>query len=560
MKWIKPSLIIACILFVVFTHFFLPASNVFDPWGVKLNTVDAYWQVRYADLSPDFPVRDYYLNFPEGNRQPFTIAYPFIIRSVADGLNISTKMAAAWIPPFLFLLSLIPFYLFVRKIFNSKVALIAFTVYCLIPGQLLNRTMLGGADYHALEILLLTTILYFVACTIKESRFDAKILSAWIAVGVFMIYLLSWQGAPLIAFILGLYVIALVAAAYKKVWKVVESPYGPVLVLLVGCAALIPFLAIENLAGKAWQYFTGMFIVQPAELINEASSLIFTNGRFDISIIWNEYGIAFFIALIGLGLLIYEYWKRRDKAVLFFLVVTFVLLGITFAQRRFTYYLSLEIAALTGYAVYYFWQQVFHKKANRIKFAVAMALIIAIPLSRGSIVQAQTTEGYMSTDWTQAVNYMRGIATQQEKDRFTYEIAGNKVFSFISRIEQPDRYYTGQKPPFGVLTWWDAGYWIVAESHMPVMCSPGAGDRVTAAKILLSNGDVRRELGTYGLKYIVVSWDMLTKQAYSMFVTSGYTGELKHTLMYRLFYDVEVPGIRKIIETSNHEVMIFEVR
>lgn len=548
-KWLTISILVICFISVLVFRFILPWGNVYQPEGIQLNTVDAYWQIRYADVYTDLPEYDYYLNYPVGNSVPYQLMLPGMISGFADHLGLDNKTVAAWLPPLFFILSLLFFYNAVVLLFNKKVAILALLIVCFIPGQLLNRTMLGAGDHHALEILFMSMIVYLAAALIRCNEKSVRILAGVTLLGVMILFMFAWQGALLAVFIIGFYTWLQIVLHLNKLPR-------PAVTIPLFCAVTlicVGFFCISDYFPRA----ISMFTINQAAAVNEEYPLFLTNGTFDITVIYNEYGVGFFFALVGLGILAYQYYKRRDGGVLFFLVLTLIMLGITLARRRFTYYLSFEVAVLIAYAIYYFFWNIFKVKANRIKLAIAVFLVLAIPLGRGSAVLALDNTGYMSDGWKQATAFLYERKQADDIQKYIYEFGGQKIFNTLSWIESRDSYYTGERPTSGVLSWWDSGYWIVTESHLPVLCSPGAGNRELAAQVLTSETDKTRLLRDLQLRYIIISYEMLTKQAYNIFQKAGYEGPLENTLMYRLYMGEAVPGYKQIMVSDNNEVKVF---
>jgi dolichyl-diphosphooligosaccharide--protein glycosyltransferase len=97
-----------------------------------------------------------------------------------------------------------------------------------------------------------------------------------------------------------------------------------------------------------------------------------------------------------------------------------------------------------------------------------------------------------------------------------------------------------KKPEYSVLSWWDYGYWIVREAKRPVVICPGGGDIIAMARFLLAKegdtieapifrmGDIEpmsldaiRE--RYGIKYIIIDYQMMTGKFYAIPECAGYT-------------------------------------
>jgi asparagine N-glycosylation enzyme membrane subunit Stt3 len=519
-RWIVPLVIIISVLIAIIFRIILPFGNVFTEDGVLFNTVDAYHFIRYAEI-PNIPVHDFYLNYPAGINPPTQMLFSQLIKFVSDVFRIDVLTASAWIPPILFLLSLIPFYFMVRKIFNNKIALISFALICIIPGQLLHRTMLGAADHHCLEIFLLSLILCYLVFFIKDKGIVLKIADGVVVIGACYLYGMTWSGAFLLLGISVLIILGVLIRYNKYVG-------------FVGIG-MVSFISIVLWLSKPTIFRA--FSININETVVEELPLLFAGGKFDLTVIWGEYGIGFFVALIGLGILIYQYIKHKDIGILAFLSITAIILAMSVAKRRFTYYLSYEVVVLIAYTIYYFYMNIFRKRENRIKLVIACLLIFSIPLMRSSVDLSLSKQGFMTKGWIEATDYLKQFSS--------------------------DEYYTGVRPKEGVLSWWNNGYWIIQRSRMPAMATPGSSDRISAAMFLLSHDDklTIEKLNMNKLKYIVVDKDMVTKKWPYMinYIPEGEKCGYNDYLMVRLYFDENVKGIDKVFESSDSEVKIFKV-
>jgi dolichyl-diphosphooligosaccharide--protein glycosyltransferase len=84
---------------------------------------------------------------------------------------------------------------------------------------------------------------------------------------------------------------------------------------------------------------------------------------------------------------------------------------------------------------------------------------------------------------------------------------------------KPSEYYDLKaKPQWGVMSWWDYGYWITREGERPAMCNPGSNIRYEVARYLLSPEYkvTHDKLVEKHIKYIIIDYLMVTSKFYAI--------------------------------------------
>ena len=84
--------------------------------------------------------------------------------------------------------------------------------------------------------------------------------------------------------------------------------------------------------------------------------------------------------------------------------------------------------------------------------------------------------------------------------------------------EPADYYSFDTEPTWGVVSWWDYGYWITRTGQRPAMCNPGSNIRYEAARLFLSDNytEVHQQLKDYNMEYIVIDYLMTTGKFYAI--------------------------------------------
>ena len=134
--------------------------------------------MRLVDaLVRDFPWRiwhDPYLLHPGGESVNAGPVLDWIIAAAALVLGAGAPsprlvdVVGAYVPPVLGALTVVPVYVLGRELFSRNAGLWAGFMVAVMPGQLLQRSVLGFTDHHCAEVLLSTTALMFVVLALKR--------------------------------------------------------------------------------------------------------------------------------------------------------------------------------------------------------------------------------------------------------------------------------------------------------------------------------------------------------------------------------------------------------
>lgn len=360
------SLIIASI-----TRIAIPFSMVFQNGKVIFNAADAYYQLRFADLiSAHFPQTNFYdpyLNTQMGGTPLFNLLLAWLGRLFGN-----LDVVAAYLPAILGILTLIPVFVITKSIFNNKwITSLAVFFTAILPGLFYNRTQLGAADYHCLEIFLLTMIMMCIVLAIKVKIFGMKFTYGLFVVGLFLLYYWTWQGSVVTLFILAVF--AYVWLALREAKRHPNIKYNAILqgLIISVVVILIVLFYFEKLEPiTSWvRYGVGMFTWHFSSSTAEEWPLFFqgfssVSGNMpDLQTVWGYFGFLFFFALVGLGMLIYRVQKHKQTPEILLLVWSVVMLLLTLAMRRWAYYLAVNVAILSAYSCYVIGKALIIKRA-----------------------------------------------------------------------------------------------------------------------------------------------------------------------------------------------------
>jgi asparagine N-glycosylation enzyme membrane subunit Stt3 len=212
----------------------VPIDYVFgDLTQPRLLGVDPFYHLRIAhQILQDFPHIqrwDMGSHFPSGESNKVAGLFNIIIALLtlliygAQASLAQTAAVAAWLPPIFGLMSCVCLFLLTRNLMGNLAGLTAVALFILYPGDTLDRTMLGFADQHCLEIFLsLASVLGLLRVfTLNQ----LGLASPWwqpalLAALPFVLLVYSWKGAalilPLIAISLLLYWTLLLAKGERS--------------------------------------------------------------------------------------------------------------------------------------------------------------------------------------------------------------------------------------------------------------------------------------------------------------------------------------------------------
>lgn len=452
------------------------ASN--DPW-IHMRNVDnvaAHWP---------FPVWfDPYRLAPGGQFAEAPLM-DVVIAGIARMTALPLDVVGAWFPAVAGALIPIPVFLLTRRLFGRGEAAIAALLIAILPGQLLQRSLLGFTDHHVVEALLTATVLLCLARAVESRRMIESL-----AAGVFLgLYLLAWSsGAFLVAIVTAW--AAVEAARGVRITRVV-APAFVIALLMAAPAAMhltrpmaltIPALAgglaaicaIEFLPRKMGVIVvavaavaailllpalrTAAFRVLPSggsASVGEVQPLLFAGGRFSPGRLWSELTTTSILAAIGFVIVARRVWRAASPSQELLLVFSAAVIAATFAQIRFAYYLAIAAAVLSGVAV----MPLLWRGLHRAVAAIAVAAIVIYPNVFPALRVAAAPNGGPDAAWLEALDWMR-VHTPEP-----YGSADEYFAWHGSAADSPEAHYS-------VMVWWDYAWWVSRIARRPPATNP----------------------------------------------------------------------------------------
>lgn len=510
---------------------------------VRFPSVDAYYHLMAADYTyenwPDVQRFNDKLNWPDGDNVGQRPLNSWVIATIAKFGGATVDMVAMYLPAVLGVLVLIPVFLIGWLCWGKWAGLMGFGLLATIQGEFLGRTSLGFADHHAFEIFLSVVIILFLILALKRHW-------AWVfGVGVFLgLHLLNWYGAPLLVILLlaflcvqavmnhwrgesnrslciigfvTLWVAVLIFAIFRSeaqmhmiflipamfiplildVLSKITAKFKPYWypIALCGLAVIgvgLLWTVFPTMSKYAFQEFMRLFgsVGSDAPVItSEVQPLFYPYGEFSLAKMWAGYGLVFIVGFIGLSFMSASL-RRAKPEILLIVIWSLGMLFVTLMQRRFGYYLAVNLCLTSGYVCWlaiarFGWR-------NRLRRGLTMLVVfllvglMMLPNFMVSTVQAKNHPMAMSPAWAEAMEWMK--------------------------TETPD---TGD---YGIFSWWDYGYWIAREGDRPVVSHPGGGSSEYVALFFLSQSRKQADVLAEKMKvrYIIIDHLMVTSKFYAI--------------------------------------------
>jgi len=408
----------------------IPYDSVFGQDWVRFGVNDPWYHMRLVEnLVHHFPQQitfDPFTWFPYGQDVPFAPFFDLLlgffiwIIGLGSPSERTIEVVGAYFPAILGALVTIPVYFIGRELFNRNVGLLSAGLIAVLPGEFLFRSLLGFTDHHIAEVLFSTLMALFFILAIKRARekdisfshlwsrdyknIGKPLLYALLTGLVLGMYLLSWIGALLFAFIIAVYIViqyiidhlrgkstdylaiiglppfliallmitpfpyppypgkgiviaslvlgmlafpVLSGLSRLMAYRKLKPAYYPLALVAIGLAGLGVFYAIDpslfrSMAGQFWIFTPST----AAQTISEVRPLLSAEG---ILVLVNYFTSGLFLGLVGLGLIIYAGIKERSADKMFLIVWSLIMLAALLSQRRFAYYFAVNVALLSGY-------------------------------------------------------------------------------------------------------------------------------------------------------------------------------------------------------------------
>jgi len=290
-----------------------------------------------------------------------------------------------------------------------------------------------------------------------------------------------------------------------------------------------------------------------------------------LEIAWVNFTTSFFISFISFAMLIYLVIKEQSADKTLFLVWSIVMLIAVLGQRRFGYYYAVNAALLTGY---FSWKMLniaglrkllakskevvgavkrFKKREKKtrekarektfmqprgvwvrvIVVGIVLFFVVFFPNIGMVKVLASQPNAIMNEGWHSSLLWLKDNSPEPFGDaEFYYELYPPR-----NEFEYPETAY-------GVMSWWDYGYFIMQISHRIPNANPGqigaveAGQFFTAQNESSSNNLADR----LDSKYVMIDYAMPIGKFYAMVEWAGGNVSEFYEVYYQQTEDGSIQG------------------
>jgi len=350
--------------------------------------------------------------------------------------------------------------------------------------------------------------------------------------------------------------------------RALKPVYYPLALLGLAGIGLAAFHAINPSLFQSMLHQFSIFTPSGAALtVMEMEPLLLPGGEFGLQTAWSNFTTSFFISFISLAMLIYLAIKEKGADKILFLVWSIVMLIAVLGQRRFGYYYAVNAALLTGY---FSWKMLdiaglrkllakskeivgavkkFKKREKKtrekakpktfmqprgvwirvIVVGIVIFFLVFYP-NIGKVEALAGTQNYiMHRGWYSSCLWLKDNSP---------EPFGNPDFYY--ELYPPRDEFEYPETAYGVMSWWDYGYFIMQISHRIPNANPTqAGARVAGEFFTARNESSANELADeLGLKYVMIDYAMSTSKFYAMVEFAG--GNLGE--FYEIYYQQTQEG------------------
>lgn len=495
------------------------------------------------------------------------------------------EMVGAYLPAILGALVTIPVFFIGKELFGKQAGLVGAAIIAILPGQFLWRGMLGFPDYHIFEALLSATAMLFLVMALRRTGKIQWVFS--ILAGIFLaLYHLAWVGAALFVFIIFIFILIQSIINHFKnklntdlgmigtitfgvaliiVWlsgyRLLHIQIYPMTIAAMASAGIWLFSRIASKSPKYLYPITlaifglgglGLFsiifpttfdlILSPFGIFKQSGGMLTIAEAKGMTFesTWSLFALCFYTALASLVVLAYSAVKENDAGKSLLVTWGLILLAASFRQNRFAYYLAIPIALLSAYLCWKIIEYVkhlapirreqraeFRRKSKRKKdkrkqrkqgwkpqsvYTILALIVIALAIFMPNIligIDCVSANTGLSSDWRNALVWL-GNNTPEPLPSMPYYGEMPKLVNY-------------KQAGYGVMSWWDYGYWISCISHRIPNANPSqmgakdAGLFFTAGNESEANG----LLDKLGSKYIIIDDSMDTGKFYAMAVWAG---------------------------------------
>jgi beta-1,4-mannosyltransferase len=291
---------------------------------------------------------------------------------------------------------------------------------------------------------------------------------------------------------------------------------------LLGCAtaavaigALVFSLAAPDLTARILADLQRFRPGHTGFTVTEVRPLLLMTGSLSLLVPWTVFGPAFFVGLAALGWLAWRAARTAQPGLVLLVVWSASMYAATLGQNRFGYYLSLNLALLTGWAcgaaLAWGWSpprpwrsradarrgpERFHGRLARwpaARRAVAVTAVVVVVFAPSALIAwpiAATSSG-LGDGYRASLAWLRDNTPDPFHDANYYYA----------------RYRPGltERPAYTVMAWWDYGYEIIRLGRRVPVANPTQAGAEIAGRFFTATDEVEaaRVLEEAAARYVI---------------------------------------------------------
>ncbi len=432
-------------------------------------------------------------------------------------------------------------------------------IYSLLTGIFLGIYLITWAG--ALLFVFIIFVYLVIQFIIDHLRGEATDYLGIIGASLFLVALImllpvSTEKLYLVPLVIALLAVpALAGISYLMRVRKMKPAYYPLALVGLGAVGLAIFsitgVSLTTAFGYIFSWHTA------GETVLEMQPILFQDGSFSLAVAWANFTTGFFLSLISLGILIYLVIKHgsTDKTIL--VVWSLVILAATLGQRRFAYYLAVNIALLTGYlsvliffasrfvidyfkgepAKYLSWSvlespdvgqlitrlkeippKIVKKKKGRVKrvprtsfqltvshinialASIVIFLLVFLPNIGPAMTTAKQAAFAPNDAWSSSLSWLK---------ENTAEPFGNPDFYYeLYEPPPPGENYNYPESAYGVMAWWDYGHWITRIGRRLPNATPAVWGICATFFNAQDEASANQIMDELGIRYVIVDYDL----------------------------------------------------
>lgn len=287
----------------------------------------------------------------------------------------------------------------------------------------------------------------------------------------------------------------------------------PVITILIGMVGIGFFriatpMFFSQIVWSVNHFLTG----DRAQSVIEATPLFYPDAVFTLIPAWEMFTVGSITTVFALIILIYKLFREGSCHYTLILVWTVMMILLTLRQQRFSYYLALNVAILSGL----FWSHIaiyLNELINmRLKFTsrnrvCRFILLVMIPTAfllpnvSPALDMARQHAG-PHPDWFPAMRWLQ----ENTPEPFSHK----NFYTESYQSPQSEHSYPYPESAYGIMNWWDHGYWIQQISRRIPIANPTQAGACESAKFFVSQSEeeANRIMDQLGARYVVTEYTL----------------------------------------------------